>query len=243
MSVQPISNHYKNFPCPDEASSKISEAITRARSFVEIEATPSEWGRKDAGSHDRRADVRVLIVTDTDVSDALRGCLTRSMEEPIVVYLAEYDEVTELLALRAGAVDVLRADMTVRVMAERISRAGTRFLTTKQVGGSNIAPASNHQSSLKLDDGTLIAELFGQSVQLTKMEMAVLKVLCEHSYRIVSREELMEAVDTNTSWSDRRAVDTQVKRLRRKFGAVGFAPEIIKTVYGKGYRLNAEGLV
>jgi len=165
------------------------------------------------------------------------------MEEPIVVYLAEYDEVTELLALRAGAVDVLRADMTVRVMAERISRAGTRFLTTKQVGGSNIAPASNHQSSLKLDDGTLIAELFGQSVQLTKMEMAVLKVLCEHSYRIVSREELMEAVDTNTSWSDRRAVDTQVKRLRRKFGAVGFAPEIIKTVYGMGYRLNAEGLV
>ena len=244
MSVQPISHHYKSTPSADEANSKILEAITRARPFVEIGTVTANPGLKDTGSHDRRVDVRVLVANEySDVNDALRGCLTRSMEEPIVVYLAEYDEVTELLALRAGAVDVLRADMTVRVMAERICRAGTRFVNTKRVEESNIAPASNHQSSLKLDDGTLIAELLGQTVQLTKMEMAVLKVLHENSYRLVSREELREAVGSNTSRTDRRAVDSHIKRLRRKFAEVGFAPEIINTVYGMGYRLNIERLV
>ena len=209
--VQPISNHYQNLPCPDEASSKISEAITRARSFVEIETTPSKFSRKDSGSYVRRVDVRVLVANEySDVNDALRGCLTRSMEEHIVVYLAEYDEVTELLALRAGAVDVLRPDMTVRVMAERISRAANRFVNTERVEESKITPASSHQPTLRLDDGTLIAELLGQTVQLTRMELSVLKVLYENSYRIVSRDELMKAVGTHMSRSDKRAVDTQI---------------------------------
>ena len=244
MSVQPIRNQYENGLCADDARTKISDAITRARRLLEIVTIPDENGLSKSERSSKLADVKVLIANEySDVNDALRGCLTRSMEEPIVVYLVEHDEVTELLALRAGAVDVLHADMTVRVMAERICRAGTRFLNTKRVEESNIAPASNHQSSLKLDDGTLIAELLGQTVQLTKMEMAVLKVLHENSYRLVSREELREAVGSNTSRTDRRAVDSHIKRLRRKFAEVGFAPEIINTVYGMGYRLNIERLV
>ncbi|WP_294619400.1 winged helix-turn-helix domain-containing protein [uncultured Roseovarius sp.] len=244
MSVQPIKHHYKNASSSYESNSKISEAINRARCLVQVGTIPTEPGLNDVGSRGGRVDVRVLVANEySDVNDALRGCLTRSTEEPIVVYLAEYDEVTELLALRAGAVDVLRADMTVRVMAERISRAVTLFVNTERVEEGNMTPASNRPPALKLDDGTLIAELLGQTVQLTKMELSVLKVLNENSYRLVSREELMEAVGTNTSRSDRRAVDTQVKRLRRKFGEVGFGPEIIKTVYGVGYRLNTESVV
>lgn len=244
MSVQSINQRYKNAPCADESNNKISEAMTRAHSLVEVGTTPAKPSLNDTGSRGKRVDVRVLVANKyPDVNDALRGCLNSSMEEPTVVYLAEYDEVTELLALRAGAIDVLRPDMTVRVMAERISRAANRFGNTERVEESKITPASSHQPTLKLDDGTLIAELLGQTVQLTRMELSVLKVLYENSYRIVSRDELMKAVGKHMSRSDKRAVDTQIKRLRRKFGEVGFAPEIIKAVYGVGYRLNIEGVV
>lgn len=242
MLVQSINRQTETIPSNNDANSKIYEAIERSRCRVQVGSSRVDGELGKFTNIDRPADVRVLIVTGySEVHDAIRGCLIGSTEVPIVVYLVVYDEVTELLALRAGASDVLRPDMTVRVMAERIMLAQNHDVTPKELGENKISPASHCNSAIMLDEANRIIELRGCRIQLTTMELSLLQVLNTHRARLVSREELLEAVGTKTSRSDIRTVDSHIKRLRLKFTEAGFSRDIIKTVYGAGYRLNLEG--
>lgn len=241
MLVQSINRHNETTPSNDDAKSKIYEAIKRARCTVQVGLNRVDGELGEFANSDRPADVRVLVVTEySEIHDAVRGCLVGSTEVPIVVYLVVYDEVTELLALRAGASDVLRPDMTVRVMAERIMLAQSHDAKSKDLGKHKTSPSSHCKPAIWLDESNRIVELRGRRIQMTTTELSLLQALNTHDGQVVSREELLKAVGTETSRSDTRACDSHIKRLRMKFAEAGFPRDIIKTVYGVGYRLDLE---
>lgn len=242
MLVQSINRQNETTPPNDDAKDKIYEAIKRSRCLVQVGSSRIDGELGKITSSDRPADVRVLVVSGySAVNDAIRGCLIGSTEVPIVVYLVVYDEVTELLALRAGASDVLRPDMTVRVMAERIMLAQNHHVTPKELEEHEASTVSHCKPVIQFDEATRSIELRGRRIQLTTMELSLLQLLNTHRARLVSREELLGAVGTKTSRTDIRTVDSHIKRLRLKFTKAGFPRDIIKTVYGVGYRLDLEG--
>lgn len=83
----------------------------------------------------------------------------------------------------------------------------------------------------------LIDDETDQAVKLTDGEATLLKALGQNPGEIMSRDDLSAACGLD---ADKRTVDVQVTRLRRKLEKDSNNPRYLQTVRGKGYLLRAE---
>src|SRR5262245_61224002 len=77
-----------------------------------------------------------------------------------------------------------------------------------------------------------------QRLTLTPKAFAVLRCLIEHAGRLVTKEELLQAVWAGTVVSD-GALTTCVREIRRQLGEGAKVPQYIETVHRRGYRWMA----
>jgi two-component system response regulator BaeR len=94
-------------------------------------------------------------------------------------------------------------------------------------------------SGLVLDDVHWRASLEGTPLNLTRREFGLLQVLSRHPGRIFSRARLLELAYDDTMDVTERAIDSHVKNLRRKLGAVTPSHDWIRSVYGVGFAWEA----
>lgn len=87
---------------------------------------------------------------------------------------------------------------------------------------------------LALDPAARTASLFGEPIELSVREFALLQALMESSGRVVSKSRLEEALYPWNEEVESNAVEVHVHRLRKKLG-----PGFIRTVRGMGYALDA----
>jgi DNA-binding response OmpR family regulator len=80
----------------------------------------------------------------------------------------------------------------------------------------------------------------GRRLDLAPRELALLTALARRQGRIVSREELFDAVWQRPFRPEDRSVDVYVRKLRAKLARVRPEVEFIHTHFGFGYRLEAE---
>ena len=80
--------------------------------------------------------------------------------------------------------------------------------------------------------------LYGKAVQLTPIEFSILWYLCENQGRVVSSEELFEAVWGEKFLDNNNTVMAHIGRLREKLGEPPRKPRFIKTVWGVGYQVE-----
>lgn len=66
-----------------------------------------------------------------------------------------------------------------------------------------------------------------------------MRVLCSHSGKVCTREELVDVLARPPSTFDNRHLDAVVSQLRRKIEATTNLPAPIKAVYGVGYMFTA----
>ena len=80
--------------------------------------------------------------------------------------------------------------------------------------------------------------LYGQEVGLTPLEFSILWYLCERRGRVVSSEELFEAVWGEKYFDSNNTVMSHIARLREKLHEQSKKPKFIKTVWGVGYTIE-----
>ena len=98
--------------------------------------------------------------------------------------------------------------------------------------------AGTQSHGLEMDGEKFIARLNGMALALTPVEFALLQMLSTHPGRVFSRDQLMNGMYSDYRVVSDRAVDTHVKNLRRKLAEVSGIEEMIKSVYGLGYRFE-----
>jgi DNA-binding response OmpR family regulator len=99
---------------------------------------------------------------------------------------------------------------------------------------------SLHVGQLEIRPGEYLALCDGKPLDLAPREFALLTELARRSGRIVSREELFDAVWQRPFRPDDRSVDVYVRKLRAKLARVRPEVNFIHTHFGFGYRLEAE---
>lgn len=144
------------------------------------------------------------------------------------------DAFGEVVALRAGAEDVLRAGAPVSVMHARILHALER---------PRARPADTDAQTIVVGDLTLVPERMdvawcGQPVRLTGTEFRLLRFLAERPGHVRTREQILDILYAGEIHVLDRTIDSHVKRVRRKIRAVDPAFDAIETLYGVGYRLT-----
>jgi len=78
----------------------------------------------------------------------------------------------------------------------------------------------------------------GTYVPATVREFRLLEYLASHPGRVLTRDQLLDAVWKETPFVTPRSIDVYVRRLREKIERDAKRPQYLKTVRGIGYRFE-----
>ncbi|MCK4743506.1 MAG: response regulator [Sulfuriflexus sp.] len=163
---------------------------------------------------------------------------------PIIILSARGEELDRIIGLEVGADDYLAKPFNPRELLARIRAVLRRGSVATVVEGAEKNVAANEQQAhaqfgeftLDLEEQVLLRE--GQEVKLTSGEMALLIVLVEHPNRVLSREQLMDMINTGEHDPFDRSIDVRITRLRQKIEDTNAKPRFIRTIWGQGYRFT-----
>ena len=156
---------------------------------------------------------------------------------PILFLTSKDEEVDELLGLKLGADDFIKKSggFSIKVLIERI-RVQLRKKT------SNIDDSKNliKHGKLVLDPLQLECSWGGMPLpeKLTTTEFLIVKELAKRPGMIKERAQLMDIAYKDNNDIEDRTIDSNVKRIRKKFKKIDENFSAIETRYGSGYRWN-----
>jgi DNA-binding response OmpR family regulator len=158
---------------------------------------------------------------------------------PILVLSARGTTLDRIAGLEDGADDYLPkpfspAELVVRVrtILRRASAGAPQAAATAE---ANAIPIRHND--LVLDAARHEVRIGGTPVALTHVEFRLLQTLLEADGRVLSRDQLLDAVyGSDQSEVLDRTIDVHIRRLRDKLGDDPDAPRYVATVRGAGYR-------
>ncbi|MGV6810500.1 MAG: response regulator [bacterium] len=173
-----------------------------------------------------------LMLPNRDGIDIFRE-LRMFSDIPVIMATARVDEIDRLLGLELGADDYVCKPYSPRELVVRVKNILRRFQRV-----SAIPQAMAQQTPLTIDSDYMEARINGRKLDLTPVEFRLLKHLFDNLAKIYSRAQLLDFIyDDHRIVSD-RAVDSHIKNLRRKLNRAFPDRELIKSVYGVGYKLE-----
>lgn len=120
----------------------------------------------------------------------------------------------------------LRARVKVQLRSIQESKGSTHFCAGK----------------FDFDFEKMLFRVDGRTIELSKTEQRLLRLLTENRGITIKRERLIDEVwSGDLEYVDGHALTVTVKRLRDKLGDAGEETSCIKTVYGIGYTFTMEG--
>ena len=160
--------------------------------------------------------------------DVCRG-LRAFSDVPIVMLTALVEEADRLLGLEIGADDyIVKTPFSPREVVARVKAV----LRRRRV--ADVA----EPAPLQLDEPGQRAAFAGNELDLTPIEFRLLRTLAGAPGRVFSRDALLDRLHADQRAVTDRAVDSHVKNLRRKLEAAGAPTDVIRSVYGVGYRFD-----
>jgi two-component system response regulator RegX3 len=156
---------------------------------------------------------------------------------PIILLTAKDAEVDKVVGLEVGADDYVTKPFSVRELLGRV-RAQLR---RRELDRTVAAEGSRVEAgAVNIDLARHLVTVRDRSVNLTRSEFQVLRLLAEHPGQVFSRLEIMEELWQSEFRGDVRACDVHISNLRQKIETDPQDPELVLTVRGVGYKL-AEG--
>lgn len=154
---------------------------------------------------------------------------------PIIMLTAKGEETDKVLGLELGADDYITKPFSPRELGARV-KAVLRRMQPPAADNGNIL----RFPGLYLNADTHRAEVNGENVDLTPKEFEILWHMARHPARVFSREQILDQVWGWDFEGDVRAVDSHIKRLRKKLEGVAGAQTYIHTVWGLGYKFEVQ---
>jgi two-component system, OmpR family, response regulator BaeR len=151
---------------------------------------------------------------------------------PIIMITARVEEIDRLLGLELGADDYICKPFSPREVVARVKAIFRRLHAEPQTHNLVVG-------SISLDDKTHQVMIDKQLLNLTPNEFGLLKILMSHPNRVFSRNELISRIQGYDFEGYDRTIDSHIKNLRKKIAERLPGQEIIRTVYGVGYKFIA----
>ncbi|MGN0279528.1 MAG: response regulator transcription factor [Lachnospiraceae bacterium] len=209
-----------------EDDDKLSEGLCRALATdcVTAEGCSSIKEARNKLSTESYA----LVLLDVNLPDGNGFDFLREIKSAYrisVVMLTANDMESDIVSgLEQGADDYITKPFSLAVLRARVN---TQLRKDKEKGSQGFV-----DGRFVFDFERMEFQSQGVSVELSKTEQKLLRILTEHVGITVSRENLIDRIWTDgAEYVDENALSVTVNRLRSKLGA----QKAIKTVYGIGY--------
>ncbi len=149
---------------------------------------------------------------------------------PIIMLTAKADEKDELQGFELGVDEYISKPFSPKILVARVEAILRR---TNQVSSDELLEAGG----IRIDKAAHNVTVDGQPIELSYKEFELLTYFVENKGIALSREKILNSVWNYDYFGDARTIDTHVKKLRSKMGDKG---ELIKTIWGMGYKFEAE---
>ncbi len=178
-----------------------------------------------------------LMLPDMDgleVCRRIRALPGAAAQVPVLMLTAKGDPMDRIIGLEIGADDYLPKPFEPRELLARI-----RAILRRRGGGEGTAPAQSATAlrfgSLEIDRDARSVTVAGQPCELTSYQFDLLVTLAERAGRVLTRDQIMEAVRGRELEAFDRSIDVHMGRIRAAIEADPKTPKRILTVRGVGY--------
>jgi two-component system phosphate regulon response regulator PhoB len=180
-----------------------------------------------------------LLLPGTDGLSVCRSLRSLGMVFPILLVTALGSEADIVRGLESGADDYITKPFSLPVLLARVRRSLTRRRVDEhgEARGVDGKKAVLEAGPLRIDVLRHEAKAFGQRLDLSSSEFALLAFLMEHPGWVYTRTQIVRAVHGDGYPVTDRSVDVMVLSLRRKLGEAG---AMVETVRGVGYRFGGD---
>ncbi len=178
-----------------------------------------------------------LMLPDMDGLEVCRRIKAQSSEArtAILMLTAKGDPMDRIIGLEIGADDYLPKPFEPRELLARIRAVLRRGGET----GASGAAAGTHKimrfGSLEIDRDARTVTIAGNPCELTSYQFDLLVTLAERAGRVLSRDQIMEAVRGRELEAFDRSIDVHMGRIRSAIELDAKDPKRILTVRGVGY--------
>ena len=176
-----------------------------------------------------------LMLPDMDgleVCRRIRSLQGHAAQVPVLMLTAKGDPLDRIIGLELGADDYLPKPFEPRELLARI-----RAILRRRTDGGNATAATQvlRFGTLEIDRDARTVTVAGELADLTSYQFDLLVALAERAGRVLTRDQIMEAVRGRELEAFDRSIDVHMGRIRAAIEADAKNPRRILTVRGVGY--------
>jgi len=184
-------------------------------------------------------DLMLPGVSGLEVCRRLREGRDAQVPLPVIMLTALSEESDRVLGLESGADDYVTKPFSPRELTLRVQAVLRRARAAGTAAGTPAAtPQPVRSGGLEVDVAARRARSDGRVLDLTVREFDLLAFFVCHPGRAFTRAELLEQV-WGWSFGDLSTITVYVRRLRDKVEQEPASPTQLQTVWGVGYRWEA----
>lgn len=205
--------------------------------YFQMFNTSCEWvataGECEAFLRENTIDVLLLDINlEQESGFELCKRIRKDYDFPILFISARQSDDDILIALNIGGDDYIKKPYSLSVLLAKVN------VILKRQKSSPVELASGKSASkVQLDDATMKVILGSREVLLKAKEYRLFSYLYHNANRIITKEELFQAVWGNSFYTD-GTLNVHIRKLREKLEENPNEPAMIKTVWGTGYMLE-----
>ena len=210
----------------------VSEYLTQS-GFVVTHMPDSESGL--GALQDKPVDLVVLDlmlpgIDGLEVCRRIRALPGDAARVPVLMLTAKGDPMDRVVGLEIGADDYLPKPFEPRELLARI-----RAVLRRHQGGAAPEHKLMRFGALEIDRDARVVSVAGQPAELTSYQFDLLVTLAERAGRVLTRDQIMEAVRGRELEAFDRSIDVHMGRIRAAIEQDVKNPKRILTVRGVGY--------
>ncbi|VUS24307.1 MULTISPECIES: response regulator transcription factor [Klebsiella] len=179
-----------------------------------------------------------LMLPGVDGLEICRRIRQQTRYLPVIIISARASETQRVQGLEMGADDYLAKPFSILELTARVKAVFRRQEAMGQNLLMDVGRIVSH--GLSIDPLSREVKLRGETVDLTPREFDLLYYFARHPGAVFSRLELLDRVWGYQHDGYEHTVNTHINRLRTKIERDPAEPDIILTVWGKGYKFAVE---
>ncbi|MBR1471758.1 MAG: response regulator transcription factor [Lachnospiraceae bacterium] len=158
---------------------------------------------------------------------------------PVIFLTAKSEDADKILGLNVGADDYITKPFQP---AELIARVRSSIRRYTMLGSAAAKKEELVLGGISLNDPAKEVRVDGETVNLTKTEYGILKLLLQEPGRVFSPAEIYREVWGGDPYGTENTVAVHIRRLREKIEIDPAKPRYLKVVWGRGYKLEGTPL-
>ena len=229
---------YNILICEDEADIRSALKIYLAREGYKI--FEAENGKQALETVEKEEIHLVLMDIMMPVMDGITALvkIRETSNLPVILLTAKSQDADMISGLNVGADDYITKPFNPTEVAARVKSQLRRYMRLGGTADNTAGKSVLTNGGIELDEKTKTVTVDGDPVNLTPIEMQLLKLFMSNPGTVFSPKDIYRKVWNDDPLGAENTVTVHIRHLREKIEINPANPDYIKSVWGHGYKMD-----